>query len=745
MFPYLSTHRQFCLSRATLRRLLQAAAFLLVPHFAAAEPLAGAIGIQNSCAIVTGGGVTCWGYTTVANPSYPEDYIKVPTAIDGLSSGVVQLAGSGCALTSGGGVKCWGPNQYGQLGNGTTSTVPVYPAGDVVGLTSGVAAIAGGGVHNCALTIAGAVKCWGYNGDGRLGNNATSNSMVPVDVFGLGNGTTTAISSNGGHTCALTTGGGVKCWGPSSNSQLGHTATRPPGGSFEIKPVDVLGLSSGVTAIYTGRSHSCAFVTGGGIKCWGQTLFLSGDSDPVNSPSPIDMPELVATGISSMAIGFGWICVLTNAGGVKCMGDNANGALGDGTFTHRKSLADTLRLESGVTAISPMCAVKDTGMVYCWGEGSSFQLGNGDNTNRSTPVLAGNFTAQKIAFDQPILPQELRDSPLAMLATSSSGLPVSYVAGPSSVCTVSGSQLNLIGAGDCTVTALQGGDATYGEAVPVLRTFNVSDHNVIRLANISTRVWSQGLAEATPFAGFVIGASQGKKKVGIVATGPSLANYGISNPMADPVIRLYNQGNAQIAQNDNWDFGPFPQSTDANETELRKFGLGPPNRLESGLVVDLDPGAYTVRVFDSQGRDGVTLVAVYELDRYENRLINISTRGLVLTGNDVMIAGFIVDGSGPQQVAVVATGPSLTQYGITNPLADPSFTIVRQSDNTVVVENDNWQTAPNAAQLQAAGFAPSNPVEAGVLVTLPPGAYTAVVKGANGSTGISVVGVYAVP
>jgi hypothetical protein len=110
-----------------------------------------------------------------------------------------------------------------------------------------------------------------------------------------------------------------------------------------------------------------------------------------------------------------------------------------------------------------------------------------------------------------------------------------------------------------------------------------------------------------------------------------------------------------------------------------------------------------------------------------------------------MIGGFIVQGSGAQDVAITATGPSLAPFGIANPLQDPTLTIVRSSDQSVIATNDNWQDDANAAALQASGFAPADPREAGLLLTLPPGAYTAIVRGAGGTTGVSVVGAFAVP
>jgi hypothetical protein len=125
--------------------------------------------------------------------------------------------------------------------------------------------------------------------------------------------------------------------------------------------------------------------------------------------------------------------------------------------------------------------------------------------------------------------------------------------------------------------------------------------------------------------------------------------------------------------------------------------------------------------------------------------VNISTRGLVQGGNNVMIAGLIVQGSGPQKVVITATGPSLAPFGITNPLANPTLTLVRQSDHAVIATNDDWQTNANAADITATGFAPTNPRESALLVTLDPGAYTAIVSGVGGGTGVSVVGVFTTP
>ncbi len=141
----------------------------------------------------------------------------------------------------------------------------------------------------------------------------------------------------------------------------------------------------------------------------------------------------------------------------------------------------------------------------------------------------------------------------------------------------------------------------------------------------------------------------------------------------------------------------------------------------------------------------MAIVEVFELDRSESPLANISTRGQVLTGNDVMIGGFVVQGTGPRTVVVRARGPSLAPFGIANPLGNPELRLVRSSDQTNVASNDNWVNAPNRLALEASGFAPSNILESAILVTLDPGAYTAIVSGAGGTTGVGLVEVFTLP
>ena len=212
--------------------------------------------------------------------------VSTPVAAGGLHS---------CALTAAGGVKCWGDNSFGELGDGTT-TKRLTPVA-VVGLSSGVVAIAAGGAHTCALTIGGAVKCWGFNAYGQLGDGTTRTRLTPVDVVGLSSGVS-AIAVGGdysaGHTCALTSNGAMKCWGSNEWGQLGDGTT-----VFQrSRPGGVVGLSSGVVAIATGENHSCALTAGRGVKCWGQNFLRQlGDGTTTTRYTPVSVVGL-SSGVS---------------------------------------------------------------------------------------------------------------------------------------------------------------------------------------------------------------------------------------------------------------------------------------------------------------------------------------------------------------------------------------------------------------------------------------------------------------
>lgn len=340
-----------------------------------------------TCALTTAGGVKCWGFNGDGRLGDGATTNRlIPVDVAGLSSGVIAVSAGGdhtCALTSVGGLKCWGAGANGQLGNGSAIMIPT-PV-DVTGLGSGVIAVSTGSNHNCALTSVGGVKCWGYNGNGRLGDGTTTGGLTPVSVTGLGSGVI-AIRAGASHTCALTSAGGVKCWGSNVLGELGDGST-----TERLTPVEVSGLGSGVIAISTHDSHTCALTITGSVKCWGfNRNGRLGDGTTTNRPVPVDVTGL-GSGVIAVSAAGGQTCALTSAGGVKCWGYNGNGQLGDGSTNDRLIPVDVTGLGSGVIAVSVggdhTCALTSIGGVKCWGNGSYGQLGDGSNSSHSlTPV-----------------------------------------------------------------------------------------------------------------------------------------------------------------------------------------------------------------------------------------------------------------------------------------------------------------------------------------------------------------------
>lgn len=237
--------------------------------------------------------------------------------------------------------------------------------------------------------------------------------------------------------------------------------------------------------------------------------------------------------------------------------------------------------------------------------------------------------------------------------------------------------------------------------------------------------------------GFII-SKTGAKPVLIRAIGPSLAQSGVADVLADPVLELRGADQSIIRSNDNWQNDPTQAAL------IEATGIPPQNSLESAMVVTLNPGAYTAVVQGKNGSTGIGLVEVYDLDQTEDSLLaNISTRGFVQTGDNVMIGGFILgEGSSGPQVVIRAIGPSLEQAGIMNALADPTLEL-RNANGDLIGSNDNWKSIQQA-EIKAIGLAPKNDSEAALIENLPPGFYTVIVAGKNGGTGVGLVEIYSI-
>jgi hypothetical protein len=237
--------------------------------------------------------------------------------------------------------------------------------------------------------------------------------------------------------------------------------------------------------------------------------------------------------------------------------------------------------------------------------------------------------------------------------------------------------------------------------------------------------------------GFII-TGNATKIVAVRGIGPSLSAFGISDALADPTLELRASDGSLILQNDNW------QDDSAQAAQLTALGLAPTNSKESALVGPLQPGTYTAIVAGKNQGTGVGLVEMYDTNGAASaQLANISTRGFVRTGENVMVGGFILGGSpNNTQIVLRGIGPSLSQFGLSPVLDDPTLEL-HDTNGTTLIANDDWQSDPaSAAALTAAGFALSDPKESGIFMSLPAGQFTAILAGKNGGIGIGLVEIY---
>ncbi len=367
-------------------------------------------GIQNvsggsgfTCALTNAGNVLCWGDNyygqlgdgTASGRAYP-------APVGGLGANIVGLATGGrsaCIITTTGALKCWGDNYYGQLGDGTT-TVRRSPV-VVSGMSVGVRDVSVGWSHTCAVTAAGATWCWGSNSSGQLGDGTQTNRTMPVLVLGLASDIV-AVQAGGAHTCALTTAGEVKCWGDNYSGQLGDGTKIK-----RLTPVSVSGLNQRVTALATTTDHNCVRLADGSAKCWGDNYVGQiGDGTKVDRAVPVTVVGL-GNDVAKIETGIQTTCALNSTGGLKCWGTNYWGQVGDGTWDTHTTPVQVVGLASGV--VKPAqgwnhnCALMQSSGVKCWGADDDGQLGTGTATYISqTPadVIAGSsqfFDAAELA------------------------------------------------------------------------------------------------------------------------------------------------------------------------------------------------------------------------------------------------------------------------------------------------------------------------------------------------------------
>jgi len=273
-----------------------------------------------------------------------------------------------------------------------------------------------------------------------------------------------------------------------------------------------------------------------------------------------------------------------------------------------------------------------------------------------------------------------------------------------------------------------------------------------QLTNISTRALVE-TGDNVVIGGFIVQGSAANRVI-IRAIGPELTQHGVADALHNPTLELHDGTGALIASNDNWVTTIIGGIITQNQVrDIMNSGHAPSNGLESAIIADLPPGNYTAIVRGVNDTTGVGLVEVYDLNNPgtvpSSILRNISSRSVVLTGDDVMIGGFIVQGSGTKRVIVRAIGPELTRYGVQNVLTDPTLEL-HDGRGALIASNDNWQTTviggiitrDQVMDIQNSGHAPTQSSESAIIAELPPGRYTAIVQGKNIIVGVALVEVY---
>ena len=360
------------------------------------------LGTNFGCALDSANAVYCWGLNTsgqVGNPATGTHFV-VPTAVTSQSTISAGYTHS-CLIRNGKGY-CWGDNSDGELGNNSTASSSTPVAVSISGVLAGVilTQIVAGYYFSCALSSTGTVYCWGFNADGELGNNSTTNSSVPVAVStsGVLSGVSvTQITADSGYNaCALGSNGQAYCWGRNSDGQLGNNTVTS---SSVPVAVSTAGVLSGVTVtqVSVGNDLACALGTTGLAYCWGlNSNGELGNNSTTNSSVPVAVSTtgvLSGATLTQISAGNVFACTLGSTGAAYCWGYNASGQLGNGSAT--SSAVPVAVTATGVLAGTTLtgvsagasftCALGGTGVPYCWGLDSSGQLGNSSTTHQQRP------------------------------------------------------------------------------------------------------------------------------------------------------------------------------------------------------------------------------------------------------------------------------------------------------------------------------------------------------------------------
>ena len=629
-----------------------------------------------------------------------------------------------------------GYNGSGQLGDGTYSTRAV-PAQMAVG----VQAMAAGGNHSLFVKADGSLWAAGYNYYGQLGDGTTTTRSTPVQVAtGV-----QAAAAGINHSIFLKTDGSLWAMGYNNYGQLGDGST-----TSRTTPVQV---ASGVQAIASGFYHSLFIKTDRSLWAMGYNNYGQlGDGSSTNRQAQVQ----VATDVAGVAGGSYHTMFCKLDGTLWAMGYNFYGQLGDGSTTTRTRPVQVATSVRGSTAGDYYSLyVKVDGSLWVMGNNDTGQLGDGSTITRRVPVrVADDVTAVAAGSGFTLfitLPRsgmtapQISAQPVAQSATAGGSVTYSVTAtstGPFSFqwrkdsvpisgatgATLTLSNLGLAQMGSYDVVVTNAAGSVTSQAAALALGSN-------RIANLSVRTTLD--AGQTLTVGFV---TSGSKRLLARAVGPSLYTVaGLTGYLPDPRLSLINQGTgAVVAQNDNWDaslsstcasLGAFPMDAGSKDCALLQPVSGP----HTAQIAGVGKGIVLVEVYDAESASAA-------------RLTNVSARNQIGTGDNILIAGFVIDGTGWKTLLVRAIGPALRDlWGVSGVLADPKLEIFK-SDGTKLAENDNWEAVLAPVFDQVGAFKPlTGSKDAALKISLPPGAYTVQVSGVGNVTGDGLVELYELP
>ncbi|MFN8019249.1 MAG: DUF4214 domain-containing protein, partial [Acidimicrobiales bacterium] len=354
----------------------------LVPGAVTGLPAGGAVAVTtgwgHACALIGegSGDVWCWGKDADGQTGIATGGSGQPTpALVASLPDIVSVSAGGahtCAVSELGDVWCWGQDFWGQVQPGGTSTTSATPV-KVAGLPK-VDRVAAGYDYTCARGVDGSVWCWGNNGEGQLGFGTVGDAdLGPSQVSGIG-AAVRSLDAGAASTCALTVAGGVRCWGNNAAYQLGNGTTT--GG---IAPVTPTGLGSGVREVDAGTDASCAVLTTGALRCWGQNFGGDvGTAGRAPAPTPAAASGLTG-GVRDVAAGDYGTCALLASGSARCFGQPYSGELGNGTDAALRTPTAITPTGAAKVAVSDTstCIVRSAGGLRCIGSNWAYQLGNG--------------------------------------------------------------------------------------------------------------------------------------------------------------------------------------------------------------------------------------------------------------------------------------------------------------------------------------------------------------------------------